>query len=297
VKSAPDYDPIIAEAFAAACEKELLALKPGNVHVFADGHRMTVADFRRSASAAAPFLAARGTSIGARIKAAVEASMAAVGQNTNLGIVLLCAPLAFAAGRMAGGSLREKLHKAFAGLTMEDAALTFEAIALASPGGLGKHDVADVRQPPTVGLLEAMRLAADYDRIARAYVTDFEDIFGFGLPKLEEARLGLARAEDASAPMETRCDICVTALFLEFFSAFRDSHIERKFGRERAEAVRGEAEMVKGAVWEAQSEEEKRELLLGFDASLKARGLNPGTSADFTVATLFARFLSGKRNA
>ena len=31
--------------------------------------------------------------------------------------------------------------------------------------------------------------------------------------------------------------------------------------------------------------------LLAFDAELKAAGLNPGTSADLTVATLFARDL------
>jgi triphosphoribosyl-dephospho-CoA synthetase len=32
--------------------------------------------------------------------------------------------------------------------------------------------------------------------------------------------------------------------------------------------------------------------LLGWDAALKSRGINPGTSADLTVATLFAYRLS-----
>ncbi|MBX6323666.1 MAG: triphosphoribosyl-dephospho-CoA synthase, partial [Rhodospirillaceae bacterium] len=31
----------IAAAYVAACLAELRALKPGNVHAFADGHRMT----------------------------------------------------------------------------------------------------------------------------------------------------------------------------------------------------------------------------------------------------------------
>ena len=35
----------IAAAFVAACRDELDAPKPGNVHVFADGHRMTAAEF------------------------------------------------------------------------------------------------------------------------------------------------------------------------------------------------------------------------------------------------------------
>ena len=75
-----------------------LALKPGNVHVFADGHGMTAEDFCRERrerprplSAPPRALGSAGASVGA-----VEAS-GAVGQNTNLGIVLLCAPLAAAA--------------------------------------------------------------------------------------------------------------------------------------------------------------------------------------------------------
>ena len=38
----------------------------------------------------------------------------------------------------------------------------------------------------------------------------------------------------------------------------------------------------------ADTQERKAGELLAFDASLKARGFNPGTSADLTVATLFA---------
>jgi triphosphoribosyl-dephospho-CoA synthase len=89
-------EPRIEAAFQAACEAELAALKPGNVHRFAPGHGMTMADFQRSAAAAAPCIARRGCSAGERILSATEASWKAVGCNTNLGIVLLCAPLAMA---------------------------------------------------------------------------------------------------------------------------------------------------------------------------------------------------------
>ena len=69
----------IAAAFVAACRAELLALKPGNVHVHAAGHGMTVQDFERSAESAAPEIAASGRSVGERILAAVAATRAAVG--------------------------------------------------------------------------------------------------------------------------------------------------------------------------------------------------------------------------
>src|SRR5262249_31547453 len=87
----------IAAAFTAACHDELDARKPANVHVFAAGHRMTASDFVRSAEAAAGPLARSSARVGARILDAVEATLAAVGTNTNLGIILLCAPLAAAA--------------------------------------------------------------------------------------------------------------------------------------------------------------------------------------------------------
>src|SRR5262245_36918074 len=64
----------IAAAFVAACRDELEAPKPGNVHLFAAGHRMTADDFVRSAEAAAEPLTAPGARVGERILRAVEAT-------------------------------------------------------------------------------------------------------------------------------------------------------------------------------------------------------------------------------
>ncbi|MFZ3325075.1 MAG: triphosphoribosyl-dephospho-CoA synthase, partial [Methylocella sp.] len=135
----------IAGAFIAACRDEIEAPKPGNVHVFADGHGMTADDFLRSAEAAAPALSNSALAVGARVLAAVEATFAAVGMNTNLGIVLLCAPLAAAAQR--GGDLREGVKQTVAGLTRLDAEAAFKAILRAAPAGLGTAFRHDVRGP------------------------------------------------------------------------------------------------------------------------------------------------------
>lgn len=269
----------IATAFRAACLAELDALKPGNVHRFGAGHGMEVAHFEAAAEAAAPHIAAVGAGVGARIEKAVEASFAAAGLNTNLGIILLCAPLAAAAER--GGPLRTALEQVLAGLTIDDAAATFRAIARANPGGLGRAEAHDVAAPPDIGLQEAMRAAAGRDRIARQYAEGFPDLFEIGLPRL---------AEMAAAPAPARAE----AVHLAYMAAFPDSHIARKFGLETAETVQREAEAANGAVaWNA-PDAERRRPLAAFDASLKARGLNPGTSADLTVATLFAdRLIQG----
>src|SRR5258708_25620399 len=136
-------------AFVAACETELRALKPGNVHVHAGGHGMTVDDFRASAVAAAEPLCRSGLSVGARIEAAITATRATVFCNTNLGIVLLAAPLIVAAERAEPGGFPPALSATLAQLTVSDASLAYAAIRLANPGGLARAPAAVIRcQPP-----------------------------------------------------------------------------------------------------------------------------------------------------
>nr|WP_245239720.1 triphosphoribosyl-dephospho-CoA synthase [Methylobacterium variabile] len=268
----------IAAAYLAACRAELAAIKPGNVHVHAAGHRMTVADFEASAVLSAPHIAAAGARVGARAEGAVAATRVGIGQNTNLGIVLLCAPLAAAAERP--GPLRPALAAVLAGLDTTDAAGIYAAIRLASPGGLGRaarHDVTAEGPPPP--LLAAMAEAAERDRIARAYVTGFADLFETGL-----SALAAARARGLTEPWTT------TAVHLAFLAGFPDSHIVRKFGAAAAEAVRAEAEAALGGLALGEG---ARAVLLAHDAALKAAGLNPGTSADLTVATLFLDAIGG----
>ena len=258
---------LIGTLYRAACLAELDALKPGNVHAFAAGHRMVVADFLASADISAPALARGGAGIGARIRDGVAATMAAVGQNTNLGILLLCAPLAAAAERAA------PVSAVLDGLDRADSEAVFAAIRLANPGGLGRAGKHDVAAAAPVSLLEAMAEAAGRDRIARAYVSGFADVAEIGLPALQAAR---GRGLDPSW--------CTTAIHLAYLRSVPDSHIARKAGANVAEAVRQEADAALAGLDLATRPVEP---LLALDTSLKARGLNPGTSADFTVATLF----------
>jgi triphosphoribosyl-dephospho-CoA synthase len=270
---------IVAEAFRWACLTELDAPKPGNVQVFADGHRMTAAEFVASADAAAPPLSAAGARVGARILGAVEATSAAVGSNTNLGIILLCAPLAAAAER-AISDLRTSLVEVLQRLDTKDAEFAFRAIVLAAPAGLGRSERHDVFGPATVSLLDAMAEASDRDRIARQYATRFSDVFDIGLPCLE----AVVR-RDADLRWAT------LATYLDFLSAFPDTHIVRKYGSVTAERVRQTAAKFRRSLQATENPETLLPDLLTWDAALKADGINPGTSADLTVATLFANRL------
>ncbi len=241
---------------------------------------MTVAEFEQSAAAAAAPLA-RASTVGRRIRASVEATIYAVGHNTNLGIILLSAPLAEAASRSGSGNFRQTVIEVLQVLTVDDARETYAAIRHARPGGLGHVEQLDVQSEPRVNLLEAMQAAENRDRIAWNYTHGFADIFDLGLPAL-----AAATAQGQSLSEAT------TSVYLTFLAAIPDTLIARKYGAKAAEHVQGEALALRERVAEAPGLNAFVSDLLAFDASLKARGLNPGTSADLTVATLFAAILS-----
>jgi triphosphoribosyl-dephospho-CoA synthase len=269
----------IAAAFKAACSDELDAPKPGNVHVFASGHGMTAFEFVRSAEAAAGPLTMPSAGVGERILGAVEATAAAVGSNTNLGIILLCAPLA-ATAELKPEDLCAGLAQVLDRLNVRDAELAFRAIVRAAPAGLGQSERHDVFAPVAVTLKAAMAEAAQRDRIARQYVCNFEDVIARGEFVLAAA---LARSTDRAW--------ATLALYLDFLAAFPDSHIVRKYGADTADDVCRAARPLNARIKLGEAPSALLPDLLKWDASLKQRGINPGTSADLTVATLFAHRL------
>lgn len=264
--------------FIAACRAEIEALKPGNVHIFSPGHGMTADHFFASAEASAGPLSTPGKAVGQRIYDAVAASFAAVGMNTNLGIIMLCAPLAAAAERDAAGSLQDHLADVLQELDVADAEHVFAALRIANPAGLGTVSRHDAHEPADVTLMVAMQAAADRDLIAAQYARNFDDVFVTGW-----GALARAQACGLTPPWST------TAVYLSFLAAFPDSHITRKYGARAAAEVQHEAAEII-SIFQAEGAA-SQDALLAFDARLKAQQRNPGTSADLTVATLFADLL------
>ncbi|MGD9783785.1 MAG: triphosphoribosyl-dephospho-CoA synthase [Hyphomicrobiaceae bacterium] len=290
--SPPPATEAIAAAFLEACRDELSALKPGNVHIHAAGHDMDWQLFEAAAKAAEPFVAAPGLGVGERIRSAVAASMTTAGCNTNLGILLLCVPLAEAGLRLAASRtsadavrLRAALRGALDDLNQADAVAVYEAIRLANPGGLGRDEEADVADAPSLGLVAAMRIAAGRDRIARAYTDGFADVFADHLPVWRE----FAREAGQGGR-----HLAVTSLHMSILARFPDSHIVRKHGAMVAERVRDMAAHTLAA-GRPLVEATDMAKLFELDHALKSERLNPGTTADFVVATLFADRLAAGR--
>jgi triphosphoribosyl-dephospho-CoA synthase len=262
------------------CLLEVSAAKPGNVTPAHDFSDMTYADMVRSALALGPVFArrrARMRSVGELISDGVRATARVAATNTNLGIVLLFAPLVRAAAtRREDETLRSATERTLAQLDVDDASAAFAAIARARPGGLGEALEHDIRDPASVSLREAMAAAAHRDSIASEYATGYAIVFDTGLRLLADALRDGAGTLDA-----------IVSLHLGLLASHPDTLIERKAGAAAARAVTAAArEVLEGT-----------RSLADFDASLRGpdHRLNPGTSADLVAGTLLAALLSGVR--
>lgn len=275
---APEH---VHAAFLAACRLDVETPKPGNVSMQSAGHGMRAAQFITSAEVAADALLTRGAPVGRRVLDAVTRTRDAVGCNTNLGILLLVAPLAAAledtARPLSANPWRAATGRVLARLDIDDARLTYRAIALANPGGLGEAPEQSVHKSPTLNLRDAMTLAAGRDSIARQYAEGFRDIFETGLAAFREMPADQPR-------------IATLNVFLTFLGNWPDSHIVRKQGIAVAQSVtlaaRERHTQWRHALAQKRPDTAARPLD-AWDAELKASAINPGTSADLTVATLF----------
>lgn len=262
-----------------SCLLEATARKPGNVHPGASFPDLTYADFVRSAHLIRPAFEHAGEwSVGRIVLDAVQRTRQEVATNTNLGILLLLAPLALVPP---GTTIAEGIAGVLSGLTREDARLVYEAIRLANPGGLGRVEREDVAAEPSVTLLEAMRLAADRDRIAEQYANNFATVLA-GAERL--AREGRFRG---------RWEEAVIDLHLWLMAEFPDTLIGRKCGNDVARESARHARAVLDAGWP--DRETAVERMAELDAWLRADGnrRNPGTTADLVAACLFAAFREG----
>ena len=85
----------IGKCATLACLWEVTAPKPGNVYRGADFEDLTFADFLTSAVVVGPIVdQCPQLGVGRTVLSAVQATRRTVGTNTNLGTLLLLAPLA-----------------------------------------------------------------------------------------------------------------------------------------------------------------------------------------------------------
>jgi triphosphoribosyl-dephospho-CoA synthase len=269
----------IGQCATLACLLEATSPKVGNVHRGADFENLTFTDFAVSAVAIGPAMEnAAAAGVGRTTLTAILATRQLVDTNTNLGMVLLLAPLAAVPWDepLDGG-----IGKVLRGLTFDDSRLVYEGIRVAQPGGMGKVEEMDVATEAPSDLLVAMAAAAERDLVAQQYVTDFDLVLNRVAPWLSEAA---SRWSLTDAIIHTH---------LRLLAEYPDSLIARKCGLEMAQEVSTYAAAVIAAG--SPDDDAYHEAAADLDFFLRSDGhrRNPGTTADLIAAGLFALLRDG----
>jgi triphosphoribosyl-dephospho-CoA synthase len=270
-------------AATLACIWEVTAPKPGNVHPRASFADVNYAEFIVAAVAIGPIVEqAAKFGVGGTVLEAVRATRDAVGTNTNLGTLLLIVPLAAVPDET---PLDEGVADVLSRLTHQDTRDVYEAIRIANAGGLGRAAEADVfaDPPETLKLVDAMRLAADRDLVARQYTNTFADVFDGPSAWISEgidSGLSLSRA--------------IVHAHVRQLAECGDSLIARKSGSKLSDAARQRAAGVLAA--SSVDEMAYQNAIAELDAWLRADGhrRNPGATADLIAAGLFVLLREGR---
>jgi triphosphoribosyl-dephospho-CoA synthase len=260
-----------------ACLWEATAAKPGNVHRGADFADMSYVDFLVSAAVIGPvFDSSAELGLGGTVLEAVRTTRGAVGVNTNLGTLLLLAPLALAEGDA------EEATRIVHSATREDTSKFYAAIREAMPGGLGKVDEGDVSAEPEHSLVEAMQLAADRDLVARQFTNQFAEVTDAANQIADHVTHG------------TSLNDAIIRAQLLLISRHGDSLVERKVGTDVSRDLAARAASVLALA--NRDPQSYHAALSDLDFWLRADGhrRNPGTTADLVAAALFVLLASDR---
>ena len=167
--------------------------------------------------------------------AAIEATRRVVSTNTNLGMVLLLAPLAAVPRDV-------DLADGIEGVLADDDGRRRTAGLSRDPPGSARRDGRGTRpgrRPRADDDAQAvMALAAERDLVARQYANGFREVLGETLPALRESL-------QAGSPIET----AIVAAFLRLLARHPDSLIVRKHGLAQAIEVSCRAAELIDAGW------------------------------------------------
>lgn len=274
--------------------------KPGNVHRTQDFDDMIFEDFLISGIVVGDIMkkaAERGKKykddyslhkirLGEIIKEAVLETDKWIGNNTNLGIIILLAPLSAAAGMSNDViELRKNVERIMNGTTSKDAINLYDAINAADAGGMGEQEELDVADTEARGriikedisMFKVFEMSAKWDLLSKELTTGMPVTFETGFPTFKEtkASYGLNKA--------------TVQTFLTILAQNPDTLISRKYGMDTARIVSADADSIlqNGGILNAQGEL----LIRQFDTQLLKNKFNPGTTADITAASIMVTLL------
>lgn len=262
-------------AYLFSCKKDIELIKPGNVNLLSPHKDTKAQDYLDSATLSSKELFNQNHSLGKRILESVKVTRSQVNVNTNLGIILLCAPVIQSYIDFNALDLRDCIKKTLSATSVKDTHDLCAAINISSPGGLGDSDMYDTVSYPNASIKQIMDYSREYDRISYQYSHNFTDIFDFIIPKLEFLN-----------QRYKSLDISLSLLFIEILAKIPDSHISRKFGDKIAKKTSNNAYDLLKILDREHDPDYLAKALNNLDYEYKKKGINPGTTADLLVASL-----------
>lgn len=266
-------------AFEYACKLDVFSIKPGNVLIDYPAYGMTHKDFLQSSMACSDIICEHNMDIGKKILECVKASVDVVGCNTNLGIILLCVPIVEAIYL----DEKHKFHQdnlkiVLDGINLKQTKSIYKAINIANAGGMGSKTKFDLKSTKNADfkIMDAMKFASEYDYIAAEYSSYFNNIINIISKNWRNYFNKMNNAECAT-----------TATFLQQISANPDSLIARKHDLNTAKQVSDKLKDISEEYCKLKNPNILNNQLLLIDSELKIQGLNPGTTADVVVASIF----------
>ena len=274
--------------------------KPGNVHRTRNYDDMVFQDFVISAVVIGDTMEEVAkqskeiddlskAELGKYILQAVNETNKWIRTNTNLGIMMMCIPIAAAAAISDSfDEIQDNVGCLMDATTVDDAVNLYDAINVADAGGMGDQEEFDVKSEKAKDELRAnnqtmfdvLEISAGWDRLADELTNKMPVCFEIGYPTFSHAWQSY---DDVDVINKAS-----VLTFMTILSQIPDTLISRKYGNEMAESVSKKAEELL-AFKEDDSFVEK---LLEFDDYLYGNKLNPGTTADLTAASIFLSYLA-----
>ena len=274
--------------------------KPGNVHRTRNYDDMVFQDFVISgvvigdtmeevANQAKEIDDLSNAELGKYILQAVNETNKWIETNTNLGIMMMCIPIAASAAISNGfDEIQENVGRLMDATTVEDAVNLYDAINVADAGGMGDQEEFDVMSEKAKDELRAnnqtmydvLKISAGWDRLANELTSKMPVCFEIGYPTFSDF---WKTCDDVDVINKAS-----VLTFMTILSQVPDTLISRKYGNEIAEVVSRKAE----GILKFKDDDSFVEKLLEFDDYLYENKYNPGTTADLTAASIFLSYLA-----
>lgn len=269
--------------------------KPGNVHRTRNFDDMVFEDFIisgvvigetiREATTQAKSINDNYESaeLGRFILEAVKETDKWIANNTNLGIMMMCVPIACSAAiSNSFDEIQSNVGILMDNTTVDDAVNLYDAINIADAGGMGDQEEFDVMSEKAKDELRAnnqtmfdvLKISAGWDRLANELTSSMPVCFDIGFPTFNELK-------------SESINKATVLTFLTILSQIPDTLISRKYGDEVAQSV---SDKVKELLT-FKDDDDFLDKLNEFDDYLYENKFNPGTTADLTAASIFISYL------